>query len=975
MKYLYILIFTILSVGAVAQQQVKKGTLSGAVVDKETGELLQTAAVQLLALPDTLYKAGVASDAHGRFSVVAPAGAYILRATYVGYLPMDKKVTIVEGKNTDIGKLALASDMVMLKAAEITAEVPPVTVQEDTTVYNTAAFRVPAGSMLEELIKKYPGVEVSDDGTIKINGKTVSRILMKGKDFFGTDKDMALKNIPVDVVDKVKFYDKKSDFARITGIDDGEEETVLDLQMRKDVEEGIFANADLGYGTKDRFSAKGLANYFTDTQRYTLILSGNNTNDRGMSGGGRGGGLVNAKQGGFNFVTGNDTVEFGGNVRFNHSNSDSRSYTSSERFMSGDAKNQYGNSNSTRFGHNVGVNANFRLEWKPDTMTRVIFTPAFSYSKNDSYSNSLSATFDEDPFDYAAYPKTQFGEVLPEFESIAINSNESRSLSLSDSRSASAGLMLNRRLEKPGRNITFRGNVSYSKSESDSYSINNVKYYRSSVAGDASNRKRYSANPNENWSYSLRGSYTEPIMKNLFLQFNYSFNYSYQNSDRSTYVFDNLDSYDMYMNHHYHKPVLPEDYQQYYDSDQSRYSAYRNMRHDAQIMVRYITSKANLSAGISWQPLQSEMDYKYLGVDTVVKRTVHNISPNVRFRYRWSKTTNLTLRYRGTTTQPSMTDLLHITDDSNPLNITKGNPGLKPSFNNSMNADFVTNNPDKQRTINANLRFNYKINSIERKMTYDEATGVTTSQPDNINGNWDISGGFGYNSALPQNKKYTYSTNTTLGYKHNVGYISMSGSKNSVRNTAETVDLGERLNASYRSDYFDISLDGRVLYSHSKYSMRPENNMDTWNFSYGPSTTVRLPWQNLQFSTNLSMSSRRGYSDPQFNTNELLWNAQVSMSFLEKNALTLSFRMYDILHEQSNVSRAISATSRSDSENNSIYSYCMFHLIYKFNQMGGEHGEHGERGRGASEYNGGGRPFGPPSGGFGGFGGGRGGRF
>ena len=324
MKYLYILIFTILSVGAVAQQQVKKGTLSGVVADSETGELLQTAAVQLLALPDTVYKAGVASDAHGRFSVVAPVGAYILRATYVGYLPMDKKVTIVEGKNTDIGKLALASDMVMLKAAEITAEVPPVTVQEDTTVYNTAAFRVPAGSMLEELIKKYPGVEVSDDGTIKINGKTVSRILMKGKDFFGTDKDMALKNIPVDVVDKVKFYDKKSDFARITGIDDGEEETVLDLQMRKDVEEGIFANADLGYGTKDRFSAKGLANYFTDTQRYTLILSGNNTNDRGMSGGGRGGGLVNAKQGGFNFVTGNDTVEFGGNVRFNHSNSDSR---------------------------------------------------------------------------------------------------------------------------------------------------------------------------------------------------------------------------------------------------------------------------------------------------------------------------------------------------------------------------------------------------------------------------------------------------------------------------------------------------------------------------------------------------------------------------------------------------------------------------------------------------------------------------
>lgn len=970
MRYLYTFILSVLVLAVAAQEQVKKGTLSGVVTAADTGESLQTAALQLLALPDTIYKSGVATDVHGGFSLVAPVGSYILRATYVGYLTADKKVTIAEGKNTNIGKLILSPDVVLLKGAEVTAEVPPITVSEDTTVYNTAAFRVPAGSMLEELIKKYPGVEISDDGTIKINGKTVSRILMKGKDFFGTDKDMALKNIPVDVVDKVKFYDKKSDFARITGIDDGEEETVLDLQMRRDVEEGIFANADLGYGTKERYSAKGMANYFTDTQRYTLILSANNTNDRGMSGGGRGGGLNNAKTGGFNFVTGNDTVEFGGNVRFNHNNSDSRSYTSSERFMVGDAKNQFSNSNSTRFGHTLGLNANFRLEWKPDTMTRLIFQPAISYSKNENYSRSLSAMFDENPFDYGTYPKAEFGEVLPEFEEIAINRNSSESLGLSDSRSVNASLMLNRRLEKPGRNVTFRGNVSYSQSESDSYSMNDVNYYRSTDAGRATDRKRYSTTPNKNWSYSLRGSYTEPLLKNLFLQLNYSFNYSYQNSDRSTYVFDNLDSYEMYMNHHYGKPILPEDYEQYFDKDQSRYSVYRNMSHDAQIMLRYITSKANLSAGVSWQPVQTEMEYKYLGLDTKVKRTVHNVSPNINFRYRWSKTTSLRVRYRGSMSQPSMTDMLDITDDSNPLNITKGNPGLKPSFNNNMNADFITNNPDKQRTISANMRFGYTLNSIERKMTYDEATGVTTSQPDNINGNWNISGGFNFNSALPQNKKYTYSTSTTLGYKHNVGYISTTASKNSVRNIAETVDVGESLNATYRSDYFDLSLDGRFLYSHSTYSMRPENNMDTWNFSYGPSTTVRLPWQNLQFSTNLSMSSRRGYSDPQFNTNELLWNAQVSMSFLEKNALTLSFRMYDILQEQSNVSRAISATSRSDSENNSIYSYCMFHLVYKFNQMGHDGGDR-ERGRGAREYNGGGRPYGPPGGYGGGFGGGR----
>lgn len=973
MKSFTLILFTLFATFfCVAQENVKKGTLTGVVAAADSSEPLQTATLQLLSLPDTVYKTGVASDLHGAFTIAAPPASYILRISYVGYVTTDKIVKIEEKKKTDVGRVLLKPDAVLLKGAEITAEVPPITISEDTTVYNTAAFRVPAGSMLEELIKKYPGVEVGDDGSIKVNGKTVSRILMKGKDFFGTDKDMALKNIPVDVVDKVKFYDKKSDFARLTGIDDGEEETVLDLQMKKDVDEGLFANVDLGYGSKDRYTAKAMGNYFTDTQRYTLILSANNTNDRGMSGGGRGGGLVNAKHGGFNFASDTETWETGGNLRFNYNNSDSRSYSSSETFMSGGAKNRFSTSNRTAFGRNAGFSGNFRIEWKPDTLTKLIFLPSFNYSESDSWSRSLSAMFDDDPFSLLSYPKDMFGEVLPELEGIALNRNHSESLGLSKNYSINSFIMFNRTLNKPGRNITLRSRASLGKSESDTYSMNNVKYYRNTDENGNNDQKRYSSTPNKNWSYSLQGSYTEPVAKNMFLQFNYGFNYSYQNSDRATYVFDDLTDYDLQMSRDYAKPILPDEYYKYYDEEQSRYSAYRNMHHDVQLMFRYVTSKANLNAGLSWMPQQSEMDYKYLGHDKKIKRTVHNVSPNVRFRYRWSKTTRLNVRYRGRSSQPSMTDLLDITDDSNPLYITKGNPGLKPSFSHNINADFTTNDPDKQRTISANLRFSLTTNSIERKVEYNEETGGSTSTPDNINGNWNTGGEFVYSSALPANKKYTYSSSTTLGFKHNVGYISMSNTKNSVRNTAKTTDVGERLSASYRSDYFDFSLDGRVLYSHSTYSMRSENNMDTWNFSYGPSTTVRLPWQNVQFSTNLSMSSRRGYSDPQFNTNELLWNAQVSMSFLKKNALTISFRMYDILHEQSNVSRSISAISRTDSEDNSIYSYCMFHLIYKFDKMGGDAGS--GRGRGAQGY-GGERPTMPSSGGFGGRGGFGGGRF
>ena len=308
-----------------------------------------------------------------------------------------------------------------------------------------------------------------------------------------------------------------------------------------------------------------------------------------------------------------------------------------------------------------------------------------------------------------------------------------------------------------------------------------------------------------------------------------------------------------------------------------------------------------------------------------------------------------------------MTDLLDITDDSNPLYITKGNPGLKPSFTNNLRVFFNTFNTDAQRGLNLYLGFSNTLNSISRKATYIEETGATISQPDNINGNWNVNGGFSFNSAIPANTKFTYSTHTDLRYSNNVSYISISGVQGSVKNKSKTLGVSERLSANYRSDNFDVSLSGFFSYSHSAASAQPEDKMDVFNFSYGPSANYTLPWQNIKISTNISMSSRRGYSDPSANTDELVWNAQVSASFLERNALTASFQVFDILHQQSNISRVVDALSRRDSENNAIYSYCMFTLSYKFNNTaGGEGREGGRRGEGMRGYGmPGGRPGGP----------------
>ena len=950
--------FLVLLLSSAVYAQKKDGTLTAEIYNKETGETMTSAIIQLYSLPDSVFKVGATSDLDGKISVKVPNGKYYAKVSYVGCRTITKDLEIESGKLCALGRIDLQPAGKLLDDVVVSEEVPPVVAAEDTLVFNTAAFRVPEGSMLEELIKKYPGVDIAEDGTIKINGKTVNRILMKGKDFFGTDKDMALKNISVDAVDKVKFYDKKSDFSRITGIDDGEEETVLDLQMKKGVADGFFSNTDAGGGAD--FSAEHLlyrlrntTSYYNDDAQYTLVLSANNVGDQGFSdgrgrgfGGFGGGGISSPKRAGFNFAYENEKIEFGGNVRGDHVSNDVKSWTSTETFMPQIGRNQFSNSRSAGLSGRMNLNANFRFEWKPDTMTNIILTPTVSYSNNDSWNESHSATFNENPFDYEKdYTKELYGDVSEALDSIAVNENANKSLSMGENFSTSARLQVNRRLNKPGRNITLRGNYSYSFSESESFSLNNVNYFQ--VAGMATRQQRYSTTPGKNWSYNVNLSYTEPLLKNLFLQLSYSYNQSYSNNDRATYNFDKLTDYILEVSPDFTRPELPADLAQYLDNDLSRYSTYRTQRHEAGLTFRYVTDKMNLNAGVTWLPQLTELDYKYQGIDTLfTRRVLDYVSPNIRFRYKWSKQTTLNVRYRGSTSQPSMTDLIDITDDSNPLNITKGNPGLKPSFSNNVNANFNTYNTDAQRGINVFASYSNTINAITRKATYDEKTGATTTQPENINGNWNVNGGFVFNSAVPANTKFTYSTFTDGGYSERVSYISMQDVKGSVKSLAKTVNVSERLTANYRAENWDISLNGFVRYSHSKSTAQPEDRMNVFNFSYGPSVNYTLPWYNIKISTNLSMSSRRGYSDPNANTDELLWNAQLSASFLPKNALTVSVQLFDILQQQSNISRVVEALYRRDSESNAIYSYGMLNLSYKFNNTGGND----KKGKGAREY-------------------------
>jgi hypothetical protein len=313
--------------------------------------------------------------------------------------------------------------------------------------------------------------------------------------------------------------------------------------------------------------------------------------------------------------------------------------------------------------------------------------------------------------------------------------------------------------------------------------------------------------------------------------------------------------------------------------------------------------------------------------------------------------------------------LLDIYDDSDPLNISTGNPGLKPSFTQRLRLFYNSFFEKTQRAVMAHLNFSTTSNSISNRVTYDETTGGRITRPENINGEWSARGAFMFNTPLDSAGRWNINTFTTLNYANDVGYVTMSSTESSQKNTTKDMTLGERLSGSYRNDWLEVELDGNLQYRHTRNDLQTTANLDTWQFAYGVNVNVSLPW-NMSIATDLHESSRRGYNDNSMNTNELVWNAQVSQSFLKGKALTVMLQFYDILDNQSNFSRTVSAMQRSDTEYNAINSYAMLHVIYRFNLFGGKDARQNMHGPGDGPGMGrGGRPrggFGGPGGGFGG---------
>ena len=902
-KCLLMLLMILFSPMAFAQQSGVNVT--GSVVEQGSDTPIEQATVRLLNVKDSAMVRGVVSARNGSFTLKnVKKGSYLLHITFIGYDPLYQPLQITGKKNpVNVGKLELSDGAIELGEAVVIGKAPEVTVRNDTVEYNADSYKVTEGSVLEDLLKKMPGVEVDSEGKITVNGKEVKKVMVDGKEFFSDDPKVASKNLPAKMIDKLQVLDKKSDMAQMTGFDDGEEETVINLTVKPGMKQGWFGNAYGGYGSKDRYEGNAMVNRFVNNDQITFMGGANNTNNMGFSdlastmfsgmggGGGRrggfgaGSGITSSGNAGLNFSKEfkPDKLTLGGNTRYSHSDNDARSKSDRQNILPGDSSS-YDNSEAMSRTKSDNFGVDFRLEWKPDTMTQLIFRPSFSFSHsmNDNFSDATTLDNERD----------------------TVNTNKSSNYSESNGYNLNASIDFSRKLNNKGRVFSATLSGGNSDSYSDGMNRSDIVYFNQTDALKNSIIDQRSRYDNKGFNYRAYVSWVEPIGHNNFIQATYSISQRKQEALKNVY---NQDADGIYN-------VLDSAYIQ----------SYRNnfISQRASLSFKSQRAKFNYTIGLNLDPSYSSSE-NFVGDTTLSKitRKVVNLSPMAQFNYMFDKRTNLRIMYNGRTSQPSMTQLQPVADISDPTNITIGNPDLNPRYTNNVFIRFQQFTPEKQRAFMIMANGSYIINDIVSYTSYNQETGVKTTTYKNVNGNYSGNVRMMLNTPL-KNKKFSINSMTMASFANSNGYI------NEEKNTNRNLILSERGGIDFRSSYLDLGVNGNIRYNATSNSLQKENNQNTFNYGAGGYTTIYLPL-NFKIESDVNWSTNSGYGDG-FKQNEVLWNASASKSFLKNNQGTLRFKIYDILQQRSNISRSITASYIQDSEYNTLGSYFMVHFIYRF---------------------------------------------
>jgi hypothetical protein len=967
----------LIGAGAIgASAAVLRGSISDA-----SGQPLPDATVRVLASSDSSYVAGVTTNSRGRYTVSGiKRGNYIVQASYIGYTTQCHNAKVASATDTVAVKaFKLSESTIMLKEATALGIATPIKVMEDTIQYNADSYTTPPNATVGELFKRLPGVTVGSDGSITAQGQKVTKILVDGKEFFSDDPAVASKNIPVAMVDKAQVINRKSDLARMTGVDDGEDETVINLTVKKGMNNGWFGNVEVGYGTDNRYGGNLFLNHFRDGNQFTLIGNANNTNNEGFTdsnasrfrrfGGSSG---VNTTQSvGANFNVGNEEIfRLGGNVFYSHNDRDSESKSNRQNILQDATTTEYSESSSNDRGHNV--RGDFRLQWKPDSFNTVDFRPTFSLNFNNSSSASWSRNYNDT------------GAKIT--NSRNINSSDGHGYDIS-------GRFIYNHSFRSHRGRSFSVSANYTLSNTwenqTAWSRNAFWLSNQNAEQEDSLYENYQRIKYHTWSNTVGGrlSWTEPIgdvKKGNYIEVSYNMSYRWNNADKIVRndpreipaISDSLrqrleDLYWMTMSFEDRLSGV-SDLDMIIDSINSQQYRYDYFDQSIRLGYKKVNKNYTINAGISFNPQMSRSIELINSDKSIPTRWVWNYAPFLWMRYKFSKQTSLNMNYNGRSSQPSLSQLQRVEDSSDPLNVVQGNPDLSPSFTHNLRLRYQTFNMDSQQSIMVQLSANATQNAIVNKMTYNSVTGGRYTTYENVNGNWSADLRTMYSRPLP-NKLFTFDNTLNFSASQSKGYT------NGLKNTASVYNIDESFSLNFRPTNLELSIRPNYGLRLTQNSIQSQNNRTIHSYGGSFNGTWYTPF-GLVIASDVNYTATSGYGEG-YDYNQWKWNASLSYMFLRGQNATVSIKAYDILNQNKQWSRSESAQAITDSWQNSLGRYVLATFAYKFttfpnqerqmdpNGMGPDGGPDGGPGRGERpQMMPGGGPGGP-----GGFGGGPGG--
>lgn len=875
--------------------------------------------IQLYSLPDTSFIEGTVSDKKGVFRLYPMnPGNYLIRASFLGYETIEKKVNIpAYRKEVYGGALMMKPSSIVLDETVIKAELQKMKMSGDTLVYNTGAFKTSEGAVLQDLVRQLPGLELDEkSGKMNFHGKEITQILLNGKEFFA-DSKVALNNMPVDALKEVKVYEQQSDKEQMTGVSDGKKKTVMDVK-KKDLTDGLMGDVSALKGSGDMYGAKMSLNKFVGKWRMSLYGDlgklpryGNFISDMADN-------PAQMKDIGFSLGTEIKKLNLNVSASYNNNKSADESRSQSEEYLPNGSQYAYNNGLST--GRNRSFWENIYLTGSLSDRTEINFRHNINHSRLNSVSENISATFSTNPLDYVSEPWRDDAMIPPEFR---INKNTGNSQNKTNNLMIGNNLLLTHNLNDIGRKLSIELRNDYSNQASGNYQQSSITYYqlKNDLGADSVlYRNQYRESPARNLLLAGEVSYTEPIGKQM-LQVYYRHEYQRQSNNAVTY---NLDEDALWGS-------LPSGYEAGRVDSLSDYT--RNDLHSNEFGLRTTLNwrkvRLNIRFGLSPQKSTTKSNRGKVKIDTTI--TVLNIVPELHFDYDLGNNHNMSVYYSGYTRQPSIYDLLSVPDYTNPLNITMGNPGLKPAFGQSISVNYRGGNMEKQEMLYCGLRYNNTINDISRKRTYDEKSGVYTSRPENINGNWGIGGNIYYTNKLF--KKIFARLATNANYNRRVSYVQIMGEANeNDRNTSQMLSLMQDVEFAYKLEEHEFKINGAITYQQADNSYTNNSDYRTYDFYYGAECRLKLPL-NLNLYTVVRSMNRRGYKDEASNTTQWLWNGELTYSFLKGKRGLLKFQVVDILQQRDFVNRWMNDTGQGETWTWGLGRYAMATFTYRFNDL------------------------------------------